>query len=364
MLGSRSKGIVLAGTYHSAGSSFERLIARPLLPIVQTPLIGYSLQWLHGGGVTSATICANSATRGVRAFLDSGPPSPLALDYYEDWTPRGPAGCVRDAGARCDADTLVVADSTAIPTVNLRELLEAHERSGAAVTIVAYHDPARGANADALLGPAGIYVFARRVLDFIPDRGFHDIKENVVSRLHDSRERVVVYPIPGKCLRILNAESYLAVNEWMVGRASQWKGLLEGYESRGETAAHPTARIDPSAVLMGPVVVGPNTTIARDALVVGPATIGPGTTVGEGAIISRSVVWSRCTIGRGAVIDRCLLADDVLVEPRAVLFRALEAPRRRLLRSLGRAFGERILGVGRRRMPPASLPLPDRLSSG
>lgn len=92
------RGVVLAGVHQWDDSALDGALPRPLLPVVHQPLVGYSLQWLRDGGVTNDTVCANSDSRLVRQYLGDGACIGLDLAYYEDWTPRGPAGCVRDAG--------------------------------------------------------------------------------------------------------------------------------------------------------------------------------------------------------------------------------------------------------------------------
>ena len=93
-----ASGIVLAGVHRWGESEFERLLPRPLLPVAESPLICYALRWLRDGGVRAATICANSESRFVRHCLKDGSEYGLDIRYFEDLTPRGPAGCVRDAG--------------------------------------------------------------------------------------------------------------------------------------------------------------------------------------------------------------------------------------------------------------------------
>ena len=126
--------VVLAGTHPWTGSSFERLAPRPLVPVALEPLISYSLRWLLQGGITHATICANGTTRLIEAALGDGDDLGMELSYYLDGTPRGPAGCVRDAGLRTGSQTILVTDGTAIPTVDVADLLASHHASGAAVT--------------------------------------------------------------------------------------------------------------------------------------------------------------------------------------------------------------------------------------
>lgn len=332
----RIHGIILAGTYSWGDTRFERFLRGPLVPVAQRPLISYALSWLREAGVEDATICANGASRAVRACLAEAASLPLRLGYYEDPVPRGPAGCVRDAGLLSDADTLLVAEGAMLPTADVHELLEAHRSSGAALTIVVDQDRRR----QRLLGerppsPSGLYVFDRRVLAAIPATGFQDIKESLVPRLHLAGERVVTHAVAGVSPRVLNCETYLAVNEWMIDRVTDAPGSLDGYYLRwrnggapcGEVLAHGSAHIHPAARLLGAVVLGPRVRIMRGATIVGPTTIGEGCEVAPDAVLSRSVLWNRCLVGRQAVVDRCLLADDATIEPSSVLFNSVKVRR-------------------------------------
>jgi len=202
----RAHGIVLAGVYPGGQSELDQLAPRPLLPVAQQPLITYALRWMKGGGLDRATICANSASRAIRSHLD-GSALAMRVDYLEDWSPRGAAGCVRDAGMTTDADTFVVADGTAVPVVDLAELLADHQTSQAAITIVV------GADATGRLRPSGVYVFDRRALAHIPEDGFQDIKEKLIPRLYAAGESVSTHMAAGVAPRVVNAGTYLALNQ-------------------------------------------------------------------------------------------------------------------------------------------------------
>lgn len=348
------KAVVLAGTYQWGETAFESLLPRPLVPVAQAPLISYTLEWLRDGGVTDATICATSSGRAVRARFGDGRQVGMTLSYYEDWSPRGPAGCARDASLQSTADTYVIADGTVIPTVNLEGLLETHAVCEAALTVLVHHEPgAERSN----VAPGGIYIFDRRVFDSVPATGFQDIKETLIPRLYRAGERIVTHTAYGACPRVLNARTYLAVNHWMVERLSRRSEVLEYHEARGEALVHASARVDDGARLVGPVLVGPDVTIREGATIVGPATIGASSTIGEGALVSRSVAWNRCGVGAGAVVDRCLLADEAVVERNATVFSALRAPERRIDQTLRALATEQ---RSPRSAPPG--PVPTRLA--
>jgi NDP-sugar pyrophosphorylase family protein len=315
---SRVHGIVLAGAYPDGQCALDQLAPRPLLPVAQQPLITYALRWMRDGGLRCVTICANSAVRAVRDGVDRSPDG-LQLDYLEDWSPRGAAGCVRDAGLRTDALTFLVADGTTVPVVDVHELLDAHRAAEAAITVVV------GADSAGRLRPTGVYVFDRWAFQFIPEEGFYDIKEKLIPRLYAAGETVSTHMAREMAPRVVSADSYLALNQWAIERARDHVSSADGFRVAGEAFVHESARVDPSARLLGPVLVGPRASIGAGATLIGPVSIGQETTVGEGAVVSRSVVWDGCRVGSGAFVDRSMLADGSRVETRRLVVSAVRA---------------------------------------
>ncbi len=329
----RLSAVVLVGAYEWGKSAFDRLMPRPLLPVAQTPVICYVIDWLAQSGVRTATVCYNDKTSGVRALLGDGSRYSLCLDYVHDATPRGPAGCVRDAGERTSAETLLVIDGTTLPSVQLQDVLETHATSGAALTVVAHQAGfAQSRPWDPLL-PGGIYLLDRRVCGFVLPRGYQDIKEGLIPCLHRAGERIVTHLAPGMTPQILNAGTYLSVNHWMIERLLERRDAPTGRPGRSEVMAHATARIAGNARIVGPVLVGPSASVGSAATIVGPAAIGAGCSVDPGAVVSRSVTWSRCRVGCGALVDNSILADDAVVLEGQSVFGTLMAsgvPSRRL----------------------------------
>jgi NDP-sugar pyrophosphorylase family protein len=315
-------GIVLVGTHPWTNSSFERLMPRTLLPVAHRPLISYALTWLRAGGIQNAAVCANRETQALQSQLLRHVPPGMTLSYHEDQMPRGAAGSLRDAAAVEDADTFVVADGSAIPNVELRDLLSAHHASGAAVTVVTYSEPGRNGNPCSHV-PSGIYVFNRQALDGVPAHGFYDIKEHLIPQLYRSGERVMAYSAGSASPRVLDASSYLAVNEWMVEQLVTRGEQPEGYVKSENGLFHRDADIAHDAVFVGPVLVGAGARVMSGAVIVGPTSIGLGVTVGPGVLVSRSAVWRRSVLRDRAVVDRCIVADDTILNSHTHAFKAV-----------------------------------------
>jgi len=315
-------GVVLAGTHPWGGCDLELVVPRALVPLANRPLLTHVLSWLGDGGVERATVCGNRYTDPVRCRLMSadggGVTAGLDVHYYEDMAPRGPAGCVRDAGMVSDATTLVVVDGSLVPQVALESLVETHRRTEADVTVVVSRDArGNGVNGDGL-SPVGVYVFERRVIDHIPHQGYQDIKEGLIPLLYRKGMAILPFQANGSVPRVTNVDSYLAVNAWLL--RSMWRDRRggagfggEGYRTVGDAGVHRESSIDSTARLSGPILIDKGARIGRGVTIIGPTSVGEDCRIADGAVICRSVVWDHCSIGAKAVLDRCILTSGSCV---------------------------------------------------
>lgn len=312
-------GIILAGTQPWGACALERIVPRGLAPIANRPLLTHILGWLAGSGVGSVSICGNSYTRVMRRSLGRGAasshvPVGLGIEYYEDLAPRGPAGCVRDAGLGSGCETLVVVDGSLMPQIDLRDLVAGHARTGAALTVVVSGDRQTGGGGTEGRPPMGIYVFSRQVLDHISPTGYQDIKETLIPNLYRAGLPVMPHPVVCPVPRVTSVASYIAVNAWALKTLSKRSGgfegyRFEGYRINGETGVHLSASVDPTARLIGPVLIGERSRVGRGATIVGPTSIGTDCRIDDGAVICRTAIWDECTVESGSVLDRCILTS-------------------------------------------------------
>lgn len=314
--GSDIVGVVLAGAYPTLGRIPSGSVPRPLLPVAQLPVISHVLHWLRDGGITRATVCANAASREVGPLVGDGSAVDMQIAHAEDFMPRGPAGCARDAALAYAADAFVVADATVIPNFELQDVIAAHRASGAAVTAVVHYASRGHRHGSCVAAPTGIYVFSRRSFEAVPASGFQDIKEHLLPTLRKQRERVQAYVSREFCPRVLNAETYLAVNHWMIDRLVADPATFERWSPvtrNGNLMAHPSADVHPTATTIGPVLIGPRVSIGPRAVIVGPTSIGADTQIGDGAAVCRSVIWRNSRIGDRAFVDASVIGDGVAV---------------------------------------------------
>jgi len=317
-------GVVLAGVHAWCSGFLDEVICWPLVPIAGRPLISHVLYWLRGQGIRSVDLCANSDTTFLHRYLGNGKTMDLALEYYEDVMPRGPAGSVRDAAIESKANFFVVVHGTIVPKIKLSHLLRAHLESKAALTMAAMRPGPLESPNNAVLKPAGIYIFSRDALRHIPETGYQDIKETLVPLLHSQGLRVATHIVNHDAIhQVTDTSSYALVNRRLVETSFQPMRAAEGYLRVGEAQIHKSARIDSNAHLIGPVIVGPDCVIENEVLVIGPTTIGENCVVRHRSVISRSSIWSGCTIGPEAILDDCILTDNSVIDDGLVVREAV-----------------------------------------
>jgi len=317
------QGIILAGVHQWRPSIFEGWIPRTLIPIANRPLVDYGLDWFSRGGLQRVEICANSDTHALRSNLDGKPlPQSIKIDFYEDVFPRGPAGCIADALKHATYDDVVVLDGTVIPTdIDIDALIETHQRSGAALT-VAVVDAAESRNGNNGNGqhtpvgcvPTGIYVFNRAAIERIPAKGYEDIKEMLIPRLHQAGLNVGMYPLRSAPIRVSNANACFVATRYALRQIYEQCVPPTGYQFINGALVHDSAEVAATARLEGPCLIGPNARVEAGATVIGPTTLGGHSHIGAGAIVCRSLLWDRVEVGPEAFLDRCILTHGAAIE--------------------------------------------------
>ncbi len=351
-------GVLLAGAHRWSESQIERLCPQPLLPVGGSPLIAYGLRWLRDAGVSRVAICANSASAQVRRCLSengNGAGGGFDLYFYEDETPRGPAGCIRDACLDLSGRDVIAIEGSLIPTVSLAELLQAHRERDSDVTIAVTGGGDAQTPGRRRLRPIGLYVFARRALERIPAAGYQDLKETLLPALHRAGARIDTWTAAAEPIQARDLAGYLRANATVAHWISQGRIQLDGYEPRGSASVHRTAEIAADARVVGPVVVAAGCVVGRGAILVGPLVLGENCRIGARAVASRSVLWESCVVGADARVDRSVLTSEARVAARLRIYGTIH--------SSAPSAGERQTARPRRRAAEALNALLTRIPS-
>jgi NDP-sugar pyrophosphorylase family protein len=164
-----------------AGGKAERLgeaaqgLPKPLVPVAGFPLAEYTVARLVGAGVTRILVACRAGQED--AFVNALGGLGAEIEPVGEPEPLGRGGGLRLAASRRVEDGTVLAlNGDELLDVDFRALLDEHERSAAAATIVVaqVQSPFREAPTLPDWVNSGVYALGEEALERLPERGDHE----------------------------------------------------------------------------------------------------------------------------------------------------------------------------------------------
>lgn len=296
----RASAVILVG-----GSGPSMLRSRVGLPICLLPLPDASsllaawIDRLRGfDWITDVSVVTGRPEDlpAIRSELETIPeflsmPIEVIADRNEH---RGTAGTLRDTVLdREGSKTLLVVEGTTIPPAHLPSIdlapLDVEDVAGMILRTPQFE-------------PAGLMALERAALAKVPEVGFFDLKEQLLPRLIENGSRIRVEEVPIGHTRVAGTDDYLD----HVAAPSK----RDGDEGRTGARIHPTAQIDPSAIVTTSVLLAPGVQVGPGA-VVDRSVLLEGCQIGAGAVITGSVIRPGMQVRQGARIDECEERDSL-----------------------------------------------------
>jgi mannose-1-phosphate guanylyltransferase len=334
------------------GTRLRPLTARapkPAVPVCGVPLVRWALALLAGAGARRAVVNVHHLPDEMAAAAgDAARALGLELGVSREAVIAGTGGALRDAAAALrSAEAIVVVNGDILFDVDLGAALAAHRASGALATMVLLPMP-EGARYAAVeldaggavrriagrFGPggagltpwhfSGVHVLSPALLDRVPAEPFEaDVNRHVYPPLMASGA-IRGHVASGYWNDLGTPERYLGANLDVLSGAvprARFAGadpLASAAEPRTPgVRIHPSARVDPGARLVGPLLVHAGATIASGAEVGPLAVIGAGATIAAGARVERAVVWDGTVIGAGERLREVIAAGSDRVDASA-----------------------------------------------
>jgi NDP-mannose synthase len=200
--------VILAGGAGTRLRPYTTVLPKPLMPIVDMPILEVVLRQLRHFGYRSITVAVNHLAELIRTFFGDGSKLGLDLDYCLEETPLGTAGPL--ALVREVTDPFLVLNGDLLTTLDFAAIVRRHQETGACATIGAFRREvhvdfgvleldAAGLLEKYIEKPRlnysismGVNVFSRRALSFIPPRARFDIPALMMA-IKAAGERVGTY---------------------------------------------------------------------------------------------------------------------------------------------------------------------------
>lgn len=278
--------------------------AKPVMPVLNRPLLLWTLERLARHGVREAVVnLHHRPSTVVRALSDSG--LGVRLRFSHERTILGTGGAPRRVREFFGDEPFLLVNGDVVFDFDLGALMERHLRSGARATLALKANPdprtygpvvtSGGGRIVSIAGLprgrrgtvslfTGIHVIDPSLLDRLP-RGRSEIVTHLYAPLIAEGELLLGVRVKGAWYDLGNPPMYLA---------SQLAMLAAGRGGPRRALVDPAARVAPDARVESSVV-------------------GPGAIVGAGATVVRSVLWERAEVGAGARVHGSILAAGVRV---------------------------------------------------
>jgi mannose-1-phosphate guanylyltransferase len=325
-------------------------VPKPLIPVVNRPLITHLIGNLRRHGVTDVVLAASAADKRIEEALGDGRELGVGLSYCYETEPLGSGLAVKQAARGFDR-AFFVCNGDVISDIDLSRMREQHEQRRALLSISLswVEDPSAFGvvelgDADRITrfvekpprteapsnwANAGTWLFEPDVLEHIPDeRMDRSLEQLVFPSLIAEDFLVQGFPSRSYWMDVGTSERYLQLH------ADLLSGLLPGWVPdsldraavyNGSTRLAADARVGPR------VILGEACSLGESATVLGPSVLGNGCSLGEKARVEHSVLWSDVQVGAGALVRRGILGTGCEVGAGAVVDGAVLADRVRVL---------------------------------
>jgi mannose-1-phosphate guanylyltransferase / phosphomannomutase len=332
-------------------------LPKPLLPVVNRPVMEHVLRLLRRHGITDTVVTVQFLASLVRNYFGDGDELGMTLQYATEPRPLGTAGSVKNAETPLKDETFLVMSGDALTDVDLSGIVEFHRSSGALVTVglksvpdpleygIVICDPDGRINrflekptwgqvfSDTV--NTGIYVMDPEVLAEVPADAEVDWSADVFPRLLDRGAPVFGYRFDGYWEDVGTLESYHQAHVAALNREVEVE--MDAFEVSPGVWLGEGAEIDPDAEIAGPVLVGDYSRVEAGAILAPYTVLGANVVMKAGALTERAIVHDNVFIGpraslRGCVVGRntdvmraaridegAVVGDDCVVEQEAFL---------------------------------------------
>ena len=318
------KAIILAGSRDFGRCPLASRLPTALWPVIDRPVLERLLRYLSHQGIKQATVCSNGDASLLQRSITGV--NSMQMKFLDEPLPTGTAGCIRDA---VDGDTNALflvfhAGITSPPNIDM--LIQTHRTAKSDLTVMFDPDSENGEPRD---HTSEIYICEPTVLKYIPEEGYCDIKEGLISTMLREGGTVYAARLSQPTGNFRTRDRYLAAIATYLENSSngnadfpysKWNGSKNVWLAG-------SAKVDSDARIYGPVVIMDNATISEKAVVFGPTIVGRNVVIGKNAFVENSVLWDGSSIGQNCEIHSCvvdcnaLVRNNSLVEDEAVTYK-------------------------------------------
>jgi mannose-1-phosphate guanylyltransferase len=336
-------------------------VPKPLIPVLNKPLISHLIANLQRHGVKHVVLAASAGEKRLESALGSGEALGVRISYCYETEPLGSGLAVKQAAEGFDGP-FFVCNGDVITDLDLSAMALRHRENGAilSISLSSVDDPSSygvvelardnritrfvekpaAGEAPSSWANAGTWIFEPEVLDHIPNERMDGSLERLVfpSLIADGYT-VLGFPSDAYWMDVGTSERYMQLHRDIL--AGKLDGWLPDISHDGPIFGEGSQIWEDAAIGAG-VVLGSGCRIGGRVVINGPTVFGDACDVRDNARIDDSVVWSNSKIGSGAIVRNSIIGAGVWIGDKAVVESAVLANGSRVKRGVHLGPGARL----------------------
>ena len=322
------EAILLVGGLGTRLLPLTKTVPKPLIPLANVPFVDRTIRWLCDAGVDHVILSLHYNAELFQQYFAAHPPA-VKLSFALEEAPLGTGGAIKNCEHLLRAERCLVFNGDIFTNLHLPEMLAAHRRAGAHVSIALteVEDPSRyGVIETDSAGRirtftekpprelarsrdinAGVYIFERSVFDWFPE-GACSVERDIFPRLLQAGLPLYGYQEQPYWTDLGTPADYLQAHRDILTRRVylpvDHREIAPGFWA-GEQLT-----IAEDALIRPPVLLGDGVTIGRNATVGPQVVLGNGVQVDDDVLIEDSIIWEGAALLRGSIIRGCILGRE------------------------------------------------------
>lgn len=333
------KAMILAAGVGSRLDPLTRNLPKPMVPIVNKPVMEHIVELLARNGFTKIMVNLHYHGEQIESHFGDGSKWGVKIQYSHEDRLWGDAGSVKRCEQFFDSTFLVIGGDD-LADIDLRRLVKQHKEHKALCTIALslVDDPAeygivlinekgritrflekpKGEVIFSNMANTGVYVFEPEIFELIPKGEVYGFGNNVFPRLLEQKKRFYGYLTSSYWRDVGNLKQYQETHRDALHEKVNITFPIK--EIKRYVWMGDNVDIHPSAEIAYPVVIGNNCRIEANARVLENSVIGDNCVVEEEAVVRDSILWEGARVMRRTMLERCVVGTGCQVKSNAAVF--------------------------------------------
>lgn len=326
------KAVVMAGGFGTRIQPLTSSIPKPMLPVVNRPMMEHTMITLRDLGIKEFIILLYFKPEVIQDYFKDGSDFGIKITYVIPDDDYGTAGAVKLAQKHIGDDNFIIVSGDLVTDFDFQKIIYSHTNSKAKLSIglTSVEDPLQFgvviANEDNeiekfLEKPSwgevfsdtintGIYVIEPEILDYIPEGKNFDFGKDLFPLLMYKKIPLTSCTLEGYWRDVGNPQSYRDVHDDILSKRLNFpiSGQIQRYIN-GTLYSDSPYQLDKSVEIIGTVVLGKNV-IIEEGVKLNNVVIGDNVRIGESSSIRDTVLWEDISIAKNTQLNNSLICNN------------------------------------------------------